>query len=86
MQLRKKLGLLCHGSTLLARVQLVHQQPHIHLCKAAFQTVDVSMYWCKRLFQARCRTWHFAFVELHKVPDSSFLQPVNMFLNDSTIL
>lgn len=85
-QPRKLLGLLCHENTLLAHVPLLHQESQILLCKAPFQPAVPSMYWCKRLFQPRCRTWHFALIPFHKVPVSLFLQPMNTSLNGSTIL
>lgn len=71
-QPRKKLGVLWHKSILLAHVHLVHQEPQILLCKAAFQPIGPNMYWCMRLFQTRCRTRHSSFMNFTRCLSALF--------------
>lgn len=82
LQPRKLLDLLCHESTPLPCTRNFSS----FSAKLLSSQLAPAYNWHERLCQLRCKTWHFAFIELHKVSFFSLLQPGNTFLNGSTIL
>lgn len=62
---QQAVGLLCHKSTLLPHVQLVHQQPQRPFLQSCFPADEPPVYpGACSLFLPRCGTLHFSFLNL----------------------
>lgn len=77
-------ALLCSKGTLLAHLQVVHQNPQVLFCKAAFQLISSQPVLVQGVVPPQGLDLAFAFVDLHDVPISPFLQPTQVPLNGST--
>ena len=70
--------LLAHGHI------LVHQDPQVLLCKAAFQPVDYQPVLVPGVTPSKGQGFTFPFAKLHGIPASPFLQLFKVSLNGST--
>ena len=77
---------LCGEGTLLAYVQLVHQDHQGLFCKAAFQPFGPQPILVHEVIPLQVQDFVFSFDGLHEIPVSPFLQPVEVPLDGSMTL
>ncbi|KAK4831516.1 hypothetical protein QYF61_018100 [Mycteria americana] len=81
---QEAVGGFCHKGTLLAHGQLAgNQDPQVLFCKAALKLVDPQPVLLPGIIPPQVQGFGLPFAELHKVPVSPFLQPVQVPLDGS---
>ena len=81
-----RLALCCKGTLLNPGQLLVHQDPQVLFCKAAFQMVGPQPVLLSGVIPTQMQDFAFSLVELREIPLILIIQSVKVPLNGNTIL